>query len=620
MSLLNQNEKTLLNSERIDAPVLAALASALIDLGAPASLASLDKASRDGFELQTRSAFGLKKFLGGSKSPSEAAAALLPPLNKALAGIATASLSPPADPAKWYSASEGFLNIKLADDYLMASSAASEAPFPQAPWLRVLIDYSSPNCAKRMHVGHLRSTVIGDALCRLMQACGADVERVNHLGDWGTPFGVIIEQALGEKLDLEALDLKSIEGVYQRGAARMALAEMPVPGDLADEPRAAAIRERSEAQAFAQKARETTAQMQRREQPAHGAWAAIRKSTVAQLQSMYDLMGIGMAPQDAIGESDYQDEAGPILQALVGSGICVSGPQGIAFLGGKNPLPLEKSASAGGGLLYGGTDVAALARRAKTGRKLLYVTDNRQAGHFAALFELGIEAGWIERGEAIHVPFGMMLDASGQPFKSRSGGAMPLDELVHDAVQMASDVTRSKAPHISDDELAALAAPIGIGALKYGDLSRNRTSAVKFDLGTAVALEGDTGPYLQYARVRALSASASAIKLPAAARSDSALDAYERKLAWALCRIKDAASEALQELSPHILCLAMFEAASAFGAFYENCPCDVGGQHDPVRLALMESFAARMGACLESLGIQSPSSMPRPQKRPAMGA
>lgn len=613
MSLLSQNEKERLNSERVDAPILAALATALAELGAPPSLASLDKASRDGFELQTRAAFGLKKVLG-AKSPSEAAAVLLAPFNQALAGIATASLSPPANPEQGYSASEGFINIQLADAYLMAASAASESPFPQASWLRVLIDYSSPNCAKRMHVGHLRSTVIGDALCRLMQSCGADVERVNHLGDWGTPFGVIIEQALGENLDLAALDLKSIEGVYQRGAARMALAEAPLADGLEGSS------ERSEAQRFAQKARETTAQMQRREQPAHGAWAAIRGSTVAQLQAMYDLMGIGMGPEDAIGESDYQDEAGPILQALVNSGICVSGPQGTAFLGGKNPLPLEKSASAGGGLLYGGTDVAALARRSKTGRKLLYVTDNRQAGHFSALFELGIQAGWIERGQAVHVPFGMMLDATGQPFKSRSGGAMPLDELVHDAVQLAGDVTRSKAPHLSEQELAALAAPIGIGALKYGDLSRNRTSAVKFDLATAVALEGDTGPYLQYAKVRAISASSSGAKLPAAERLAPVLDPHERKLAWALCRIKDAAVEAVQELSPHILCLAMFEAASAFGAFYENCPCDLGGRHDPVRLALMASFAARMGACLDSLGIQSPAAMPRPQKRPSMAA
>ena len=603
---LTDQEKELLAQQRLDAPILQAVRDALALLGAEPARASLDRGMAQGFELQTRSAFALSKAL--RMAPPQAAKALAGALDPILRerGLGWASPSPDyAALAKGQpDHGTGFVNIGVDPRFAMAQGLGSD-PLPGAPWLRALVDYSSPNCAKRMHVGHLRSTVIGDAICRLMEGCGADVERVNHLGDWGTPFGVIIEQAREEGLDAGSLDLLGLEGVYQRGAARMGAAVK----DGVD-PQA-----RADGQAFAQRARATTAQMQQRQEPAYGIWERVRSATLAQLQGMYALLDIGLKPEHAVGESAYQDEAGPLIERLVEQGLAVRGDQGVAFLGAKTPLALEKSASAGGGLLYGGTDAAALARRGPSGRKLLYVTDARQADHFAALFELGLRAGWTQPGQAIHVPFGMMLDASGAPFKSRSGGAMPLSELVEDALSAAREVIREKSPDATDEQVEAFARPIGVGALKYADLSRNRASSVKFDPKAAAAMQGDTGPYLQYARARAVSAAKAAEGLPTAERHEG-IHPREAALAWALCRLRSGAIDALELLSPHHLCMALFEAASAFGSFYESCPCVQGAAADPVRLDLMRSFASAMGRAMLALGIEPLDEMPRPQKRP----
>ena len=576
---MSPDEKTSIINQRFDAQIRSALATCLKELGANPSAASLDPAMMKEFDLQTRSAFALPKSVG--EAPAERAKVLAEALNKELKGIAKAEESQ----------GTGFINLKLEDSFLL-EGVSRKGIFPKIPTVKVLVDYSSPNCAKRMHVGHLRSTVIGDALCRMFEACGADVERVNHLGDWGTPFGIIIEQSKDEKISLKGIGLAELEGVYQRGSLRLKN-ESTQQGD------------------FGQRARKTTAQMQARQEPAYSAWKQIRESTLKELSSVYELLGIGLRPEDAIGESAYQDEAGPLIAKLLDQGLVVSSDQGVAYLGGKTPLPLEKSKTHGGGLLYGGTDLAALALRGQTGRMLLYVTDDRQASHFQALFSLGEKAGLIKKGQAIHVPFGMMLGADGLPFKSRTGGTMPLSELVDEAIEAARKVSKLKAEEASKEEIDAVAIPMGIGALKYGDLSRNRTSAVKFDLSTAVALKGDTAPYLQYARVRALAAIEGASKLTALTRTDLPLNEHERQLALSLCLLGDACKDAVMELTPHLMTQAMFKAASEFGSFYEACPCIQGEKYDPLRAKLMMLFAEKMGEALESLGLETVKSMPK---------
>lgn len=591
----NQRILDQLASQRFDAPVTRALRDAMRALGSlSADEAALDPANQPGFDAQSRGAFSLCKAL--KISPAQAAENLSAELGARLAGIGTCATSSGA----------GFVNIRLDDAWIESRLAQIPGVFPDASGLRALIDYSSPNCAKRMHVGHLRSTVIGDALRRMLRACGADVEIVNHLGDWGTPFGIIIEQARDEGAHLSAIDLEALEGVYQRGQARYKGKEL-------------------ESLAFAQRAREATSAMQARSGAPYEAWRAIRERTVAELQKTYELLDVGLRPEHAIGESAYQEAAPSVLADLVSRGVAVSGPQGVAFLGGKTPLPLEKSAEAGGGLLYGGTDATALRQRAQTGRWLLYVTDERQADHFASLFELGRQAGWTQSGQARHVPFGMMLSSSGQPFKSRSGGVMPLTELVEEAIDSARREILKRVPGAPPEEIDLFARPIGVGALKYGDLSRSRVSAIKFDPALAARMEGDTGPYLQYARSRAVSAIARAQRLPDAERAPG-LAPQERELALALGRLRDASVSAVQTLEPHKLCKSLYEAASAFSSFYEHCPCvqkapldgrGADGQamlddkRDPWRLALIERFARDMESSMLALGIEPLDSMPR---------
>lgn len=603
MQKSNQDILHSLDAQRFDAPILAVLREVMAKLGAPgADSTRLDEPNQDGFDAQTRGAFALCKPLRAT--PAQAAVLLSAELGLRLGALGSCEPSP----------GTGFVNIRYSDAWILKRARETASVFPDASGLRALIDYSSPNCAKRMHVGHLRSTVIGDAIRGILSSCGADVEIVNHLGDWGTPFGVIIEQARDESAKISELDLEAIEGIYRRGQARFASAEgKAAPNEDASD---FEVR-RQDGTLFSQRARAATASMQRREGEPYLAWSAIRERTVDELQKTYDLLGVALRPEHAIGESRYQDLAGPAISELLAKGIAVSSDGGAAFLGGKSPLPLKKSATAGGGFLYGGTDVAALKLRAQSGRWLLYVTDERQAAHFQALFELGTQAGWTAPGQAVHVAFGMMLDASGSPFKSRSGGAMPLSELVGEAMDAARSAILERVPDAAPEEVESFARPIGIGALKYGDLSRSRTSSVKFDIKTAARLDGDTAPYLQYARSRAVSAVERALDLPKTLRAELPLAPQERALALALGRMRDAAVEAAQSLEPHRLCRAARQAASAFGSFYESCPCVQDGSADPLRLELMASYAARSGQALIPLGIEALDSMPRTVVRPS---
>ena len=604
MPFLSPDQSRSLDQQRFDAPIRAAVGRAMRALGLDGHEGMLDSTQQEGFDAQTRAGFLLCKPL--KISPVQAGAALCKALGMELKGLGTCAHSP----------GTAFVNIRFDDAWTFDRLRTTASIFPVLPSVQAIVDYSSPNCAKRMHVGHLRSTVIGDALCRLLEASGAQVERVNHLGDWGTPFGVIIEQATEEGLDLGSLTLAQTEEAYKRGSKRFAAAELPRPVDASAEALAAWSRERSDGEAFAQRARATTAAMQAKQQPAHGAWKDIRAATLSELQDTYDALGIGLQPSHAIGESAYQDDIGPILEELCALSITTRSAMGVAFLGGKTPLGLEKSPERGGGYLYGGTDAAALKKRAATGKKILYVTDDRQAGHFDALFELGSQAGWTFPGQALHVPFGMMLDKTGKPFKSRSGSVIALTELVELAIDEARSAIRARAPDLSAAEVDAFARPIGVGALKYGDLSRSRTSVVKFDLQAAASMDGDTGPHMQYARVRAHSAALAARSLPPSDRSMADLhhDERERALAIAIGHLRDGAIEAIAALEPHKLCHALAAAASAFGSFYEHCPCVFDGKADPVRLDLMVRFSSAMGNGLSCLGVQPLDSMPRHPK------
>jgi arginyl-tRNA synthetase len=602
MPFLNPQQQADLDAQRFDAPIRSAVERAMRSLGVELGVGMLDPTQQEGFDAQTRAGFLLCKPL--KISPIQA--------GSKLANALSAELGPLGSCA--HSAGTAFVNIAFADDWIAQRMRSMSDMFPRLGQVDAIVDYSSPNCAKRMHVGHLRSTVIGDALCRLLEASGAGVERVNHLGDWGTPFGVIIEQARDESLDLGSLTLADIEQVYKRGSARFSAATTVLGSDATAEQTAAWISSRDDGLDFAQRARAATASMQAKQEPAFSSWSAIRASTLRELQETYQALDIGLEPRHAIGESAYQDEIGPIIDDLCARGIATKSSMGVAFLGGKIPLGLEKSAERGGGYLYGGTDAAALKRRAATGKKLLYVTDDRQADHFESLFELGKQAGWTTSDQAMHVPFGMMLDKTGKPFKSRSGEVIALTDLVDLALDEARAAILKREPNLSSAEIDLFARPIGVGALKYGDLSRSRTSAIKFDLQQASSLEGDTGPFLQYARVRAYSAAQAAKNLPESPRDKTKLHPSERALAIAMSRMRDGAIESISTLEPHKLCQSIYSAANAFNAFYEHCPCVQEGHADPLRLELMERFSSIMASAISCLGIQPLDSMPRGPK------
>jgi len=585
--------------QRLDAELREGCARALADLGvdnATPSLAITNKPELAGAgDYQLNNAFALAKAL--KKAPNALAQELAAAVSKQLRGVAAAT------------AVGGFVNIRLLDAWLMKKTLAGAegSLFGVAPDVRAIVDYSSPNCAKRMHAGHLRSTVIGDAICALLEKSGASVTRVNHLGDWGTPFGVIIEQAQADGVDLRAATIAQMEAVYKRGSPRF-----------------------KEDAAFAQACRASTAALQAGQEPQAGLWRTIRDKTLDEIQSIYDLLGIGLSKANAVGESFYQPMIPETLKQLAAAGVVRESEGVLAFFGSfEAPLLLAKSQASGGGYLYGATDAAALKTRAQSGANLLvYVVDERQSEHFKLLFELGEKAGWLGEGkpQAVHAPFGMMLDATGKPFKTRSGEAFALSDLVQEAIDRARALAREKAPDAPEAKIQELGRQTGVGALKYGDLSRTRTSAVKFDLDALVSLEGDTAPYLQYARVRAYSILQKAVQAPVGPdRTANAADfafanAAERKLALEIARAKDGAIDATVELMPHLLCERLYGLTQAMNAFYAHCPVidDATGLADPFRVRLCEGVDSILSKGLSALGIESPTSMPKSAPKMAL--
>lgn len=486
-------------------------------------------------------------------------------------------------------AGPGFINIHLHPEFLAtALSAASIVPVEHPQ--RVVVDYSSPNLAKEMHVGHLRSTIIGDAIVRILEALGHEVIRQNHVGDWGTQFGMLI--AYLEESGEDSEQLSDLETFYRASKQR-----------FDSDPD------------FAERARQRVVALQAGDAETRALWQRFIQISLAHCQAIYDRLGVTLTMNDVMAESAYNDDLPAVVADLDAKGLLTrsDGAQCVfldEFTGkdGK-PLPVIVQKS-DGGYLYSTTDLAAVRYRARVlhADRALYLTDARQALHFRQIFAVAARAGFTgNRISLEHQPFGNMLGRDGKPFKTRDGGVVKLNDLLDEAVARAAALVAEKNPHLDESERQQIARAVGIGAVKYADLSKNRTSDYIFDWDQMLSFDGNTAPYLQYAFSRIQSIFSRGEVHPAELSGPILLaEEQERALAVMLLRLQEVLEQVAREGFPHYLCAWLYELASAFMRFYEACPILTAETSvRDSRLALCRITAERLELGLSLLGIQT---------------
>jgi len=473
-------------------------------------------------------------------------------------------------------AGPGFLNLRLRPDVLaravneMAADPALGIT-PLEPRQTAIVDYSSPNVAKQMHVGHLRTTIIGDCFVRVLRAVGTTVIPQNHMGDWGRQFGMLIEQIGDENLDLDTLDLPGAEALYLRANVHL---------DTDAE--------------FADRARARVVALQTGDEATLAVWRRLIEISLDGFNNTYRRLGVLLTDDDIAGESSYNDMLGPIADDLETRGIAVH-DQGalVVFVDGFDaPAIIRNSA---GGYGYDVTDVAALKHRVDDLHvdRMVYVTDARQRGHFELIFGVCRRAGYLPDDVVVqHVGYGMVQGPDGRPFKTREGTAAHLDDLLDDAERVASP-------------------PIALAAIKYADLSNQLQKDYVFDAERMTKTHGDTGPYLQYAHARPANILALA-KAEGLTWGDieTITEPAEIDLALALTGFGDVVTEVATQLTPHKLCIYLYELATKYSVFYELCPVlHSEGDTRASRLALCAATKAVLARGLYLLGIEAPDRM-----------
>ena len=504
-------------------------------------------------------------------------------------------------------AGPGFVNLRLLPSYLEAqvTALAGDARLGvrrAERTERVLVDYSNPNVAKEMHVGHLRSTIIGDAIVRTLEFLGHDVVRQNHIGDWGTNFGMLIEHLtdLGEEEAAHELSLGDLEAFYQEAKAKFDTD----PG-------------------FAERARGRVVDLQGGDPTTLRLWRLLIEQSTRYFSTVYEVLGVRLTDDDVAGESFYNPMLADVAAELEAKGLavvdegalCVFPPGFTGRDGRPFPLMVRKR---DGGFGYDATDLAALRYRACElgAERIVYVVDARQAQHFALLFAAGHLAGWLGDGRrAEYVPFGTVLGPDNRPFRTRAGGTVKLITLLEEAVERADAVVREKNPDLDDATRAEVARQVGVGAVKYADLGNDRIKDYVFDLDRMLAMDGNTAPYLQYAHARICSIFRRAGDgggAPAAAGADVRLaEPAERALALQLLTFDGVVRGSADALQPHRLCTYLFELAGAFTDFYESCPvlrAATPGERAS-RLVLCDLTARVLRIGLDLLGIEAPERM-----------
>ena len=487
----------------------------------------------------------------------------------------------------------GFISLTI-DDGLLAQ-ALTEPMVEPVPSQRVVIDYSHPNLAKEMQVHHLRSTIIGDAVTRVLEALGHTIIRQNHIGDWGTQFGRLVAHLddIGEDADR----LADLESFYAQASKRF--------DDDAD---------------FADRARQAVVNLQNGDGATTRRWQRYIDISMSHCQAVYDALGVSLRPEHVRGESAYNADLDGIIQDLSAKHLLTESDGALCVFpdrvsakyadqfkakdGRSVPVIVRKS---DGGYLYHSTDLAALRYRADTlnAERVLYIVDARQALHFRQLFALADVAGYGAGVSFEHHPFGTMLGQDGRPFKTRQGGGTRLLDLVEEAKTRARALVETKNPALSETEMDDVAQAVGIGAVKYADLSKNRTSDYVFDWDAMLSFDGNTAPYLQYAYARIMSLFARGNVDPSTLTGPPAVNVREEHvLALQLARFQETLELVADSVMPHHLCTYLYELASAFMRFYESCPV-LGSDAEASRLLLCARTAQTLRSGLDLLGIET---------------
>ncbi len=499
-------------------------------------------------------------------------------------------------------AGPGFINITLADAALGAAATelareTSDRPAPSKQE-RVVVDYSAPNVAKEMHVGHLRSTIIGDALARMNEYLGHDVIRQNHVGDWGTPFGMLIEHLLdvGEDAGAEALGVGDLTAFYQQAREK-----------FDDDP------------TFADRARQRVVSLQAGDEQTLRLWRLLYDSSRRYFMTVYERLDVRLTVDDIAPESSYNDQLEDVVDELERLGLLETSdgarcafPDDFSNRDGS-PLPLIVQKD-DGGFGYQATDLAAIRHRARTlhAQRLLYVVGAPQAQHLEMVFAVAQQAGWLHDVSAEHVPFGSVLGQDGRMLKTRAGASVKLIDLLAEAVRRARAIVEEKNPTLPTEVKDRLGNQIGIGAVKYADLSSDRIKDYTFAWDRMLALDGNTAPYLQYAHARICSIFRRAVERPDldTARVEISHPA-EREVVLQLVEFHPTVVASVESNQPHRLCTYLFELAQIFSRFYEDCPVLAAATPDEMesRLVLCDLLAGVLSTGLGLLGIAAPQEM-----------
>ena len=500
-------------------------------------------------------------------------------------------------------AGPGFINIFLKDTWLADNiNRAVQDPklgVHNPEKQTVVVDYSSPNVAKEMHVGHLRSTIIGDAVVRTLEFLGNHVIRANHVGDWGTQFGMLI--AYLEKMENEhatEMELSDLEAFYR--AAKKHYDEDPV---------------------FAEKARNYVVKLQSGDEYCRTMWQKLVKITMQQNQHNYDRLNVTLTDKDVMGESLYNPMLPGIVEDLKKQGLAVEDDGALVVYldefknkdGDPMGVIVQKK---DGGFLYTTTDIAAAKYRYETlkANRALVFSDTRQSQHMQQAWLITRKAGYVpDSFQLEHKNFGMMLGKDGKPFKTRSGDTVKLADLLDEAIERAGVLISQKSTALSEQEKADVIEAVGIGSVKYADLSKNRTTDYVFDWDNMLSFEGNTAPYMQYAYTRIRSIfNRSQIDLSEVEQAQlSITDEKERALAIKLLQFEEAVQVVGKEGTPHVLCAYLYELAGVFSSFYEHCPI-LNNDNQQVKLsrlklALLTERTLKQG--LDLLGIKTVEKM-----------
>ena len=497
-------------------------------------------------------------------------------------------------------AGPGFINFFQASDWLNSlldqalTNERLSVALPEQPQT-VVVDYSSPNLAKEMHVGHLRSSIIGDAVVRTLEFLGHKVIRQNHVGDWGTQFGMLLAY-LGEQKGEESAaelsrELSDLEGFYRAAKQRF-----------------------DESEEFATRARGLVVKLQAGDEDCLKLWREFNNVSLSHCQAVYDRLGVSLTADDVRGESAYNNDLPQVVADLNAKGLLSEdqGAQCVFMDEYKNkegdPLPVIVQ-KADGGYLYATTDLAALRYRAGTlgADRMLYFVDQRQALHFQQMFTLAKQAGFVPANtDLAHMGFGTMNGPDGRPFKTRDGGTVKLIDLLNEAEERAYALVKDKNPELAEDELRTIARAVGIGAVKYADLSKNRTSDYIFNFDQMLSFEGNTAPYLLYAYTRVASIFRKAgLEMDQVSGEFQLQEDAEQALAARLVQFGEVLQSVADKGLPNLLCLYLYELAGLFSSFYEHCPIlnieDEALKKSRLKLAALTARTLKQG--MELLGL-----------------